>query len=99
MELRRVEVLPQARRGLDELQTARAGLVKDRRAALNRQKHARHRLPRRQIKNRLDQIGRQIKALDAQIAKLIATDEEMSRQARVLASNPGARWWCWPTRC
>ena len=89
--LRRVEVLPQARRDLDELQTARDGLVKDRTAALNRQKHARHRLPRRQIKNRLDQIGRQIKALDAEVAKLItqATDEEMSRKARVLASIPG----------
>ena len=89
VELRRVEVLPQARRDLDELQTARDGLVKDRTAALNRQKHARHRLPRRQIKNRLDQIGRQIKALDAEVAKLIATDEEMSRKARVLASIPG----------
>ena len=89
VELRRVEVLPQARRDLDELQTARDGLVKDRTAALNRQKHARHRLLRRQIKNRLDQIGRQIKALDAEVAKLIAADEEMSRQARVLASIPG----------
>ena len=89
VELRRVEVLPQARRDLDELQTARDGLVKDRTAALNRQKHARRRLPRRQIKNRLDQIGRQIKALDAEVAKLIATDEEMSRKARVLTSIPG----------
>ena len=89
VELRRVEVLPQARRDLDELQTARDGLVKDRTAALNRQKHARHRLLRRQIKNRLDQIGRQIKALDAEVAKLIAADEEMSRKARVLASIPG----------
>ena len=63
--------------------------MKDRTAALNRQKHARHRLLRRQIKNRLDQIGRQVKALDAEVAKLIAADEEMSRKARVLASIPG----------
>ena len=63
--------------------------MKDRTAALNRRKHARHRLLKRQIKNRLDQIGRQIKALDAEIATLIAADEEMSRQARVLASVPG----------
>ena len=89
VELRRVEVPPRARRGLDELRTARDGLMTERTAALNRRKHARHRLLKRQIKNRLDQIGRQIKALDAEIATLISVDEEMSRQARVLASVPG----------
>ena len=89
VRLRRVEVLPQARLDLDELRTARDGLVKDRTAALNRRKHARHRLLRRQIKNRLDHIGRQIKVLDEEIAELIGADEELSRQAQVLASIPG----------
>lgn len=55
------------RRDLDELVTARDALVKDRTAALNRQKHVRHRLLRRQLKNRLAQINRQIQALDDEI--------------------------------
>ena len=91
VELRRVVVLPQARRDLDELHTARDGLVKDRTAALNRQKHVRHRLLRRQIKNRPDQIGRQIKALDAEVAKLIAADEEMSGKPRCWFRSPASR--------
>ena len=49
VELRRVEPRPPALRDLDELVTARDALVKDR----NRQKHVRHALLKRQLKNRL----------------------------------------------
>ena len=89
MELRRVEPSTPARRDLDELRTARDGLVRDRTAALNPQHQARHPLLKRQLKQRLAQMERQIKALDAEIGRLIAEDEALSRRAEVLISIPG----------
>ena len=89
LDLRRVEARSPTERDLDELQTARDALVRDRTAALNRQKHVRHPLLGRQLRNRLAQIDRQIKALDAEVAKLIAGDEALTRGAEVLASVPG----------
>ena len=89
MDLRLAEPRSQPQRDLDELVTARDALVKDRTAALNRQKHARHRLLKGQLKNRLAQIGRQIKALDAEIAKVAEADAELSRRLEVLTSIPG----------
>lgn len=77
------------RRDLDELQTAREALIKDRTAALNRQKHARHPLLKRQLKNRLAQNRRQLQTLDEAIATLIGADETLARQAEVLVSIPG----------
>ncbi len=73
----------------DELVTARDALVKELTAALNRQKHVRHRLLRRQLKNRLAQIDRQIKALDDEIAEVAGADAELSRRIEVLTSIPG----------
>ena len=79
LPLRRVAPRSATRRDLDELHTARDELVKDRTAARNRQRQACHRLLKRQLKNRLDHIERQLVALDAEIARLIAADEELSR--------------------
>ena len=67
LDLRRVEPPSQAHRDLAELKTAR-----DRTAVLHRRDQARHTLVKRQLKLRLGQIERQIKALNAEIAKLIA---------------------------
>ncbi len=89
VELRRVEPRPPALRDLDELVTARDALVKDRTAALNRQKHVRHALLKRQLKNRLAQIRRQIRALDDEIDKATGADAELSRRAEVLTSIAG----------
>ena len=89
MELRRVEPSTPTRRDLDELQTARDALVRDRTAALNRQHQARHPLLKRQLKQRMAHIERQIKALDAETGKLVAGDKALSRRAEVLTSIPG----------
>ena len=89
LPLRQVEAKPQALRDLDELATARDGLVKDRVAALNRRAHVRDQLLRRQNRNRLAQIDRQLKALDARIGKLLAADPALARRAEVLSSIPG----------
>ena len=66
MELRRVELPTPARGDLDELRTGRDELVRDRIAVLDQQHQARHRLVKRQLKQRLALIERQIKALDAE---------------------------------
>ena len=87
--LRIVEPRPAALRDLDELVAARHALIKDRTAALNREKQARHAVVRRLQKSRLALIGKQIKALDAEIAKATAADEELARRNEVLTSIPG----------
>ena len=89
LELRRVDAPSRTRQDLDELGTVRDALVKDRTAALNRQKQLRHKLTRRQNRNRLAQIDRRITALDAEIARLFAAAEALSRKAEVLTSVPG----------
>ena len=73
LPLRRVEARSPALRDLDELGTARDGLVKDRVAALNRRKHVRDKLLKRRNRNRLAQVDRQLKALDARIGRLLAS--------------------------
>ena len=89
LDLRLVEPQSPARRDLDDLRAARDALVRDRVAALNRRQSARHRLVKRQLKQRQEQIDRQIKALDAAIAEVVAADAELARKAEVLASIPG----------
>ena len=89
LRLRRVAARSPVRRDLDELATARDGLVRDRVAALNRRKHVRHKLLKRQNRDRLARIDREIKAVDAEIDRLLAADSELARQAEVLASIPG----------
>ena len=88
-DLRRVTPPSPAQRDLDELRTARDVLVKDRTTALNRRKHARHALLKRQIRYSLAQIDQQIKALDAAVVQSIAADEGLSHRAEVLTSVLG----------
>ena len=67
LDLRPTEPSSSAQRALDELQVARHSLVRDRTAALNRQKQLRHRLLKQQHKNRLAQIDRHLAAIDTEI--------------------------------
>ena len=58
LELRPTEMSSPARRALKELQVARDALIRDRTAALNRQKQIRHRLLKRQNKTQVAQLDR-----------------------------------------
>lgn len=89
VDLRPTEPSSPAQRTLEELQVARESLVRDRTAALNRQKHLQHRLLKRQNTTRLSQVNRHLAALDAEIAKLLAADEVLARRAEILMSIPG----------
>ena len=89
LELRATEPPGRALRDLGDLTVAREALVRDRVAALNRQKGLRVALLRRQCRRRLEQNGRQLKAVDAEIARTLAGDEGLARCAETLASIPG----------
>jgi len=81
LELRPTEMSSPARRALEELQVARDALIRDRTAALNRQKQIRHRLLKRQNKAQVAQLDRHLAAIDAEIGKRLAEDEALARRA------------------
>ena len=89
IELRRLEPPSSTQRDLEDLRAARDALLRDRVSSTNRRQQACHALVRRQLKLRLEQIERQIKALDAEIDKLIEADEGLSRRTEILTSIPG----------
>ena len=74
---------------MKELHVARQALVKDRTAALNRQKTVRSALIKRHIAQRLRQIEAQLAALDAALKALIDAAPELATRCAVLASIPG----------
>ena len=65
------------------------GLVKERTRLRNRGQTQGNRVLKRQTKTRLALVERQIKELDAEIAKRIAEDEAMARKREILRSIPG----------
>ncbi|MDZ7709824.1 MAG: IS110 family transposase [Roseovarius sp.] len=79
----------EASRDLKDLQVARTGLVKERTRLRNRGQTQSNRVLKRQTKTRLALVERQIKELDAEIAKRIAEDASMARKREILRSIPG----------
>ncbi|MFN2335325.1 MAG: hypothetical protein ABR550_13000, partial [Wenzhouxiangellaceae bacterium] len=71
------------------MQVARTGLVKERTRLRNRGQTQGNRVLKRQTKTRLALVERQIKELDAEIAKRIADDEAMARKREILRRVPG----------
>ena len=78
----------QALDNLKELHLARAALIADRTAVMNRGAHLQLALLRRQNRQRLARIERDIALIDAAIAALIAADEGLARRAAILCSIP-----------
>lgn len=72
-----------------ELHVARRALVKDRVAALNRNKTHRSALLKRQAAERLRHIERQIAAIDAALRTLLAADPALKARFDILVSIPG----------
>ena len=88
-DLRPTVLPPPRQRELRELQLARWALVRDRTVAKSRELHLRQPTPRRQCRNRLRQIERDLDALDTETAELIRTDAALARADRILTSIPG----------
>lgn len=74
---------------LKDLHLAREALVKDRTAAKNRAKSISLALIKRHNEARLRQIDKQLEAIDAAIADLIASDADLSARFSILVSIPG----------
>ena len=84
----RSEAIEQAR----ELSVARQALIKDRTAALNRQKQAAQPIIKKQIARRLKQIKADIDAIDKALAERIEHDELLRQRRDILLSIPGIGW-------
>lgn len=74
---------------MKELHIARRALVKDRVAALNRGSTRRSALLRRQARERLRQIDRQIAAIDAALRVELSADPALEARFDILQSIPG----------
>jgi transposase len=74
---------------MKELVVARQALIKDRTAALNRQKIVRAPLLQRQLEQRLRQIARHLAAVDAQLQSLCLEDADLAPRLAILMSIPG----------
>ena len=74
---------------LKELHLAREALVKDRTAAKNRSKVLTAPLLKRQNTQRLEQIGRQMAAIEAAILEQIRVDPDLAQRFAILTSIPG----------
>ena len=74
-------------RDLSELQLVRDALVGDRKSIGNRGKHLRHPVAKRLNEQRLAQIERQLKRVEAEIRKLIDAREDLKRRFEILTSR------------
>ncbi len=87
-DLRPAQARSERQRDLAELQQIRDALLKDRVATTNRGKHLRTPLGKRLNKQRLRQIERQLKVIDAEIRQRLE-EEALERRAEILTSIPG----------
>ena len=89
VDLRPTAARSEEQRDLAELQQIRDALRKDRVATINRGKHLRTPVGKRLNKQRLRQIDRQLKLIDAEIRKRIGEEKTLERRAEILTSIPG----------
>ena len=82
-------VLSPTLEAMKELVVARQALIKDRTAALNRQKIVRAPLLQRQLEQRLRQIARHLAAVDTQLQSLCQGDADLGPRLAILMSIPG----------
>ncbi len=88
-DLRPTQSKSEGQRDLAELQLVRDALVGDRVAITNRGKHLRTPVAKQLNKQRLKQIERQIKRIDAEIRRRLQAEEALERQSEILIFIPG----------
>ncbi|MCY3810053.1 MAG: IS110 family transposase [Gemmatimonadetes bacterium] len=88
-DLRPTEARSEGQRDLAELQQVRDALRRDRTATLNRSKHLRTAVGKRLSRQRLRQIDRQLKVVDAEIRRRLGEEKALERRAEILTSIPG----------
>ncbi len=87
LEPRRTQVPSKTQRRLQDLQTSRDALMRQRTAALNRRRQLREPLLKQQ--NQINMFERHLRAIDRKLQTLIAADEARARKLEILTSIPG----------
>lgn len=89
LDLQRQAPLDESQHDLKEMLTARRALIKDQSAAKARLATATVPLIRRQLRQRLAQIGRDVAQIDREMADQTGRDTEMAERIGILTSIPG----------
>jgi transposase len=89
MKTRLLVKRPEIQAELDAMVTCRRQLIHVKTEQENRQRNVRNKAALKAMKKVLDTVEQQIKALDAQIKKLIDSDDDFSEIDRILRSVPG----------
>ena len=89
LDPRRTPVPSKTQRRLQELQTSRDSLMRQRTAALNRRAQLRDPLLKRQNQTQINLFERHVRAIDRQLQQLIQSDPERARKLEILTSIPG----------
>ena len=89
LEIEPARELSPARRELRELTSLRDALVGERKGAVQRAKHLCHAHARRAAARHIRHLRREVASLERRIDELMASDEELDRQRRVLTSVKG----------
>ena len=89
LDPRRTPAPSKTQRRLQELQSARDALIRQRTALLNRRQQLREPLLKQQNQTRINMFERHLRAIDRKMQQLIAADEARARKLEILTSIPG----------
>ena len=89
LEPRRTQVPSKTQRRLQDLQTSRDALMRQRTAALNRRRQLREPLLKQQNQIQINMFERHLRAIDRKLQTLIAADEARAHKLEILTSIPG----------
>ena len=89
LEPRRTPAPSKTQRRLQELQTARDALIRQRTALLNRRQQLREPFLKQQNQTQINMFERHLCAIDRKLQTLIAADEARARKLEILTSIPG----------
>ena len=89
LDPRRTPAPSKTQRRLQELQTARDALIRQRTALLNRRRQLREPFLKQQNQTQINMFERHLRAIDRKLQTLIAADEARARKLEILTSIPG----------
>ena len=89
LDPRRTPAPSKTQRRLQELQSARDALIRQRTALLNRRQQLREPFLKQQNQIQINMFERHLRAIDRKMQQLIAADEARARKLEILTSIPG----------
>ena len=89
LDPRRTPAPSKTQRRLQELQSARDALIRQRTALLNRRQQLREPFLKQQNQTQINMFERHLRAIDRKMQQLIAADEARARKLEILTSIPG----------